>query len=180
MSRFQRHKRRPGCHRQPGLTHFVTALLAVIVLSQGPGCSSKPPLVPEQIAGLHRVSLTSGEAARQIVDRMHGKDVTPSENYIAQYEGEGGRKGTLYCSVYADEAKAERVRKLMRDLIGKGESPFRASQAFLVEGTEVSRCEGLGEYHCFFATGRLLYWTAAPQGDAARMAQEIIDRLRRR
>ena len=125
-------------------------------------CSSSPrELTPAQLAGFHRARLEQGDAARQAIGHLHGKDVAPIESAVAMY-GEGERL-VLFASRFADAPAAQRTLRTMLERMIPGGTPFSPPVANPARpGTWLT--VGPGGHHALWASGSVVYWL---QGDPA-------------
>lgn len=137
-------------------------LLALVV---GLACTAPPrELTPAQLAGVPRSRLEQGEAARQAIGHLHGKDVAPVESEVASY-GDGARL-VLFASRYPDPPAAQRTLKTMIERMAPGGSPFSPPVADPTRpGTWLT--VGPGGHHALWVAGDTVYWL---QGDPAALA----------
>ncbi|MCK5572221.1 MAG: hypothetical protein KAJ12_05650, partial [Bacteroidetes bacterium] len=140
----------------PGWLVLLLVVAAVVPHLIAP---SYGPLLPEKLGRLFLQRTLSGDAARGIVDRMHGKAVSEKENSIGYYDGPVG-DAVLYATVYYTPGEASRVERLMADRIASGSSVFGHFRFIEVREQRVAICYGLGQTHFFLARGRVLYWLA--------------------
>ena len=120
-------------------------------------CDRAADYLPEQFAGMERSNYLSGPAAKQFVDKMHHKSVTPENNEIGFYTGENG-KATIYITHYLsnDEARAEYEK--MIEKISPENSAFMGGEIMEIEGRSVYRCFGMGQTHFVFYRDKKLFW----------------------
>ncbi len=130
------------------------------------------PLLPKELGRLVLQEELSGEAARRVVDRMHGKAVAQEENVIGYY-GDSAGGATLYVTLYETAGEASRVEGLMGDRIARGNPVFGHFRIIEVRGRRVAICYGMGQTHFFLSRGRALYWLAVDN----EMAHETIQAL---
>ena len=119
------------------------------------GCTGAP--LPARLGELSLVREISGDAGQQMIDRLHGKGVTPRESFIGFYEGEGSR-ATLYVSGYDDPNDALDVDRKMAGRIRAGNAVFGGYRERNIDGQQVSECVGMQQVHFFFSSGNSLYW----------------------
>ncbi len=135
------------------------ALLAAVSLAgvacAGPAADEAP--VPDEIHGFPLADVTSGQEAAAVLERMHGKDVTPEQNWVATY-GPEEMGTTLYVSRYesADLASSELAR-MAAGVTGEG-TGFGHHSQFEVAGITVHSVFGQGQIHYFYAKDRDLVW----------------------
>ncbi len=120
------------------------------------------PALPAVLGQLRLVTIVGGEEARAVVDRMHGKRVAQTGNWIGLYSGPGGN-ATVYLTRYASVAAAESDGNTMGERIaaGEGGGVFGHFRRTAIDSQPISVCMGLGQVHFFFSRGRSLYWLAA-------------------
>lgn len=115
-----------------------------------------------------------GDEATQLIDRLHGKGVSPEENHIAFYaDAENG--AVLYLSRYSDELEASSEEQKMARGIKAGNPVFAKYRELSLGDQRVSRCVGMGQIHFFFARGAQLCWLSADPP----VAQQALDDLLR-
>lgn len=81
-------------------------------------CEKKSDL-PTRVSTFKLTNQLTGEAAMSMINHLHGKGVTPTENLIGFYSGEGGT-ATLYGSRYANESESTQVMERMAQRIRQG------------------------------------------------------------
>jgi hypothetical protein len=161
LNAFQRRSRcTPG--GRPWAVRAVRIRLVLLALLPVLACSSPPrELTPSRLAALPRTRLEQGDAARQAIGHLHGKDVAPLESAVAMY-GDGGRL-VLFASRYPDAASAERTLHTMLDRMAPGGTPFSPPVADPARpGSWLTL--GPGGHHTLWAAGDVVYWL---QGDPA-------------
>ena len=145
--------------RQHAARVCAHAAFALGLLAAGLSCGKPSVVLPDTLGGFPRVRLLEGEEAKAVVDRLHGRGVTPVRNLVAMYGGERG-EATLYYSEYAGAAEASDVGARMAARIRTGEFPFTPPDEIERGGRTVYVCHGLGQQHYFFPAGSGLYWLA--------------------
>ncbi len=130
-------------------------------------------LIPAELGDLRRTGEVRGDAAREMIDRLHGGVVTPQENIIGFYEGTGAR-ATLYVSVYPDAGDAYAVDSTMERRIQKGNPVFRFLRKVSVEGHALSECTGMGQVHYFFSRRNRLYWLGVDSSVAEHAVEGLV------
>jgi len=137
-------------------------IVAFLTLLPSLACLSPPlELTPERLAGLPRTRLEQGDAARQAIGHLHGKDVAPVQSAVAMY-GEGGPL-VLFASRFADAPTAARTLRTMLDRMSPGGTPFSPPVPNPARpGTWLT--VGPGGHHALWAAGDAVYWL---QGDPA-------------
>lgn len=136
----------------------LAALTAVSLASAAcAGSDTDETPVPDEIHGFPLAKVTSGPDAAAVLERMHGKDVTPEQNWVATY-GPEEMGTTLYVSRYerADLAASELAR-MATGVDGEG-TGFGHHSQFDVAGITVHSVFGQGQIHYFYAKDRDLVW----------------------
>lgn len=152
---------------------FSVLLLAALILHLA-GCGDPPVTLPGSLAGLQRSRLLEGEEAKAVVDKLHGRGVTPRRNLVAEYAGARGT-ATLYYSQYGAADEAESAGRKMAEKIREGNSPFTAPVEIDRGGKKIYLCGGLGQQHYFFPAGDGLYWLAVdPEISSAALSELLV------
>jgi hypothetical protein len=110
--------------------------------------------------GVTRLDTVTGAEATAMVDRLHGRSVTPLENSISRYEAPGGLV-TVYSSTYDSDSLARAVAERMRDRIKTIGYGFSNYAEIREAGVLVARCAGQGRIHYFFAASHRVTWVDA-------------------
>jgi len=139
-----------------GAAVLVVVAAAVFLFSRW---TAEKPELPSALGTLRLEQTFTGSEASAIVNRMHGKGVTPRSNAIGMYKGASGT-ATLYLSLYEEQRDAAGVRNDMIAGIQTGHTPFSGLEWRTIEGHDLSYCIGEGQAHYFFAVGPSLYWLA--------------------
>ncbi|MBM4168167.1 MAG: hypothetical protein FJ215_03290 [Ignavibacteria bacterium] len=132
-------------------------------------------ILPDSLSSLALVRHVTGDDAREFVDRLHGKGVSPAETEIGFYEGERG-KATIYVSSYRRGKEAEEAYSRMVRLIEAGNPVFGHFQIVEIESHSVAFSLGLGRAHYFYVSEAHLFWLEA---DLPVASDTIRDLLRR-
>ena len=128
--------------------------------------------VPEIILEKKMTKLISDEEAVKVIDGLHGLDVTPEKNVIAEY-GEDP-KDILYISRYSNAKQAGESFKLMIEKMQKAEGgPFTHIQALPDYNDTVYFTIGMGAIHYIFHSDRLVLWLQTYQ----EIGRELPDNL---
>ncbi len=152
-----------------GLAGAVSLCIAALV---GPG-EALPP-------GVTRLNTVTGPEATAIVDRLHGRSVTPRENSITRYAAPGGVV-TVYDSAYDSDSLACAVAERMRGRISTIGYGFSSYAELREAGVIVARCAGQGRIHYFFAASHRVTWVEAEPAAlpaAWALVREVILRAR--
>lgn len=156
-----------------GAAVLVLAVAAVFFASWQPAEKTE---LPTALGALRLERTFTGSEASAIVDRMHGKGVTPKSNAIGMYEGAAGT-ATLYLSTYGEPGEAAGAREDMIRGIRTGRTPFSGLERRTIEGHDLSSCIGQGQAHYFFAVGPSLYWLAVDLPVAAPTLEALLNSL---
>ena len=129
--------------------------------------------VPEKLGVLQLERAVTGDDARAIVDRLHGRAVSPSRSTVGIYGG-GGGTATLYVSRYARADSAAAVLEKMVEGIDRPGSPFDHLRLLPAAQHSTYMCLGMGQAHFFFACREQLIWLSVdiPLAQAALDAVE--------
>jgi hypothetical protein len=130
--------------------------------------------LPKNILQLHLNEEVTGEQAQKMVDKMHGKSVTPDETAVGMYQSPNG-SAILYISHYNSENRTleqfDKMAVLIRESPGGVFSHFREMS---VEGKKVYLCLGLGQAHYIFLNGKDLLWLAVDLQIAQAAMHELV------
>lgn len=133
-------------------------VLLVCLLTCASGCSTDPTGLPETLGSLRLQEWIGGEEARELINQIHHKGVSPGEDFVGQYVGEEGT-ATLYFSVFENASEAAVMMERMTTGIEKSRFPFTDLKDHPVSpGKKINMCLGLDQAHFFFPDGRRLYW----------------------
>jgi hypothetical protein len=142
----------------------LIALLTSATLWACSGQTSEAPTadvdagpLPLMIQGMLRVDVMAGQVAADMLGRMHGEEVAPTESYVGRY-GSGTGSATLYMSRFARAETADSLLNEMSEKIGEGADGFEHHQRFEEAGREIHMVLGQGQVHFFFARGEELIW----------------------
>jgi|WetSurMetagenome_2_1015567.scaffolds.fasta_scaffold21631_5 hypothetical protein len=144
---------------------IALALVAVEYSLSGHG-------VPKILGTLSLAQAVSGSDARVLVNKMHGRAVTPQDNVVGTYKGAGG-SAKLYVSYYPSADSARNVAFRMAGRIESGIPPFEHFRTYEEGKNPVFMCLGLGQAHFFFVCNERLYWLASDIGVAEAALSEL-------
>lgn len=134
---------------------LIAVLLFAIYVAVRLSVSSSE--IPQELGSLELERAVVGDDARAIVDRMHGRAVTPSESTVGIYSGPGG-EATLYVSRYAHADSATAVLEQMAERIGRPGSPFDQLRLLPASRQRTYMCLAFGQAHFFFTCREDLVW----------------------
>jgi hypothetical protein len=131
-------------------------------------------LVPENLAGMELQQTFVNKEAEKIVNQLHGKFVSGTENIVAYYNNDDS-KGELYISTFKDTLKAlEIFHKMMRG-VRQDTSVFTHFTPRIIGEQAVVMVIGVGQIHYFFTKGREVYWLQIDQPKAELAISDLID-----
>lgn len=159
------------------VVYLLIPVVAVLAAAVYVATDTNKRFVPETLGDLTLGTMVSGDAAREMINHLHAKGVTPERNEIGSFRGPGGT-ATLYVSVYGSREDATRAEEKMSDRIRGGNPIFGRYEELRYGKQGVKRCYGMGQEHYFFSTGANLYWLAADTPVADRTLQSLLEELR--
>ena len=138
---------------------FVLLLLSGFMLI---GCRNKAQteFLPTQLGGLGLTKVFEGAEAAGMIDKMHGKKLGVTENYIGYY-GSKRARNVLFVSVYEIVEKAKDDLMQMAVKMEKGSRMFAPLSVEGMGDNARFRTEGMGLVHYFYRSGNLLIWWQA-------------------
>ena len=132
-------------------------LFVLLAISMPSGCSREVIYLPSDFMSCLLEKKLSGAEAREWVDKIHGKEVTPLESEIGFYQGEQGPI-TIYVSGYQTPELAEKEFLKMTEKISPQNSIFRGGGFIVQAGKKIYRCFGMGQTHFVFTHQKKLIW----------------------
>ncbi len=161
-------------HKAQGRVWGGIIVLAVVgIVIYGILTSTQRIELPVMLGTFKRTNQLTGEAATSMIDHLHGKGVTPTENLIGFYSGEGGT-ATLYVSRYMNESEPTHVMERMAQRIRQGNPIFGDFKEYTVAGKRVAECYGMDQVHYFFSHDVRLYWLGVDPARAQETLEELI------
>jgi len=137
------------------------------------GCSPREETpLPSEILHLEMTESLSGEQAAEIIDHLHQKEVTPAQNYVGRYEGDG-HTATYYLSLYDTSSEADEELNAMVESMERGGHVFDHVRKLTIKERDVWMALGMGQAHYFYAEGNQLIWLAID----VPLAEEAIESL---
>jgi hypothetical protein len=112
---------------------------------------------PEKLGDLSLAKITQNQDATKIINKMHGKNLDESDNFIAHYGGNNSRN-ILYVSVYENDEKAKTNLMRMAMKMANNPSVFSPLTYDEMAKTVHFQTEGMGFKHYFYRTGNILIW----------------------
>jgi hypothetical protein len=153
------------------LSALAAGIVAYLILSGSP-----PLQLPGKIGTLGLAYTVDGERANDILNRMHGMEVTPSRNLIGMYAS-ASAGAVLYLSEYASAKDARFSFEKMARRIETGNPVFTGYRILRLGTTDVSVCFGQGQDHYFFSAGKILYWLAVDSLVSRSVAMDLVDKI---
>jgi hypothetical protein len=126
-----------------------------IFISCSTGDNSK--YLPQKLGGLNLANVIQNKKAAVIINKMHGKKLDNSKNYIAIY-GNNHSKNILYVSVYENAEKAKMNIKNMAMKMANGSSVFSSLTHTKIGNNFYFETEGMGLKHYFYHMDNILIW----------------------
>jgi hypothetical protein len=153
---------------------IILAVTGVLLLFIWHSPESTP--LPSGIGSLRLETVVSGTDAKQTIDHLHNKSISPEVSYIGRYAG-GNGSAVLYASLYSADDQAFQVVSMMAEGINGGSDIFGHYRAFDLHGKRMQMCLGMGQVHYFFSHGRLVYWLSVDAPIAQETIQFLVDRI---
>jgi hypothetical protein len=132
--------------------------------------------LPPSILHLALTEETKGEAARQLINSMHGNSITPEDNVIGTYVSPDG-SGTLYLSMYGTEEEATAACNTMEHAIANDNPVFTHFRKINAGGQQYSMCLGNAKAHYFFVHKTNLYWWSVDVPVAQASVRDLLKRV---
>jgi len=133
------------------------------------------PLLPPGFSLLEEIT---GPDAAAMVDRLHGRTVTPEESAVFRYASPAGQV-IVYRSSYTSDGQAASIAERMRQRIKTGGFGFSNLAEITQSGVVVARCAGLGRIHFLFAASHEVYWVEAEPAAVSSAWEFVTYTLRR-
>jgi hypothetical protein len=151
---------------------IFSILLALVIISLG--CSKNQEIpVPEILLKKKLTKLISDEEANKVINRLHGLDVAPEKNIIAEYGTDP--KDLLYISRYNTEEQASESFKLMiNKMIDSDEGPFTHIQVLPDYDDKVYISIGMGAIHYIFISRRYVLWLQTYQEIGRELPDDLL------
>ncbi len=135
------------------------AISAILLLIAGCSPRDESPL-PSAILHLEKTETLTGEEAAEVINHLHQKEVTPAENFVGRYEGEG-HSATYYLSLYGSSEEALAELDAMVESMERGGHVFDHIRKIAIQDHDVWMALGMGQAHYFYAEDNRLIWLAA-------------------
>lgn len=157
-----------------GVALLLTAMVAGAALI--PRTAEAELRLPEELGGLPRIELKTGEAAVGEVRRLHGESFALTSAAFARY-GSGGEV-TLWIAGASSEGEAAALVASMTTAIARGGSPFSPGAPETIAGVTLYPLSGMGQEHFYFQSDRLVLWLAADPGVAEAARRQVLEAYR--
>ena len=142
----------PASPRRWALPVRASAAACVALGAVLAGCGASP--LPPRLTNLPRSRVLAGEPARRQLAHLHGRDVAPTDSFVAEY-GRGALR--LYLSRFSDAVTAQRELARMLDGLRGARSPFaRPAADPRIRGRWTT--VAAGAHHVFWVAGRTMFW----------------------
>lgn len=144
------------------------------------GCSkeTKNRFQPfENLNGMKLTKKISGQEAQTMINKLHGKSVTPNVSEVIFYKSEKG-EAVLYISGYPDSTGAKNDYYKMVSLIQNGNEVFGHFHEFNIDNQKLSMCLGLGQAHYFFYNNHNLFWLSTNYQIAQSTVVDLLNKLK--
>ncbi|OGB60603.1 MAG: hypothetical protein A2Y94_03065 [Caldithrix sp. RBG_13_44_9] len=153
---------------------FSSTILAFLVAVIYFRCSQEVTYIPSSFMSCRLEKKLTGIEARQWVDKIHGKVVTPPESEIGFYLGENGPI-TVYVSGYQTEELARKELLRMTEKISSQNSIFIGGEFVELDGKNIYRCFGMGQTHFVFTHHNKLIWLSVNTIQGKEMLRAYLD-----
>ena len=113
---------------------------------------------PEMIGEFERVNLVAGTEALESINRLHGLDVAPTMNIIAEY-GPKDTRDLLYISYYEDREDAENeFARMIKKIIHSKKGPFFHFMPIPPAEDRTFFLIGMGAEHYVYLSDHCIVW----------------------
>lgn len=138
------------------------------------GCAGEGVLeVPDKLIDREKTKLISGAEAIKIINKMHGLEVAPDLNVIAEYGN--GEIDLLYISFYEKEENVKASFDLMiQKLVQAEEGPFSHIRALPDYDDIVYMALGMGAIHYIYYTSHYIIWLQTYQDVGRELPAELL------
>jgi hypothetical protein len=137
-------------------------------------CSRHKNPLPEEFFGLKLQNKLSGNEAKEFIDRLHLREVTPVKNEIGFYAGEAGN-AIVYITYYNNSETAGVQEKKMIDVITQDNPVFFGSEFIKINDRDVYRCFGMGQSHFIFSGNNMLFWISVDSHIGRNFIEEYLN-----
>ncbi len=120
-------------------------------------CSNGNNYLPKKLDDLNLSKIIQNKKADVLINKMHGKKLDDSNNFIATYGGKYS-KNILYVSVYENTEKAKTNLKSMAMKMAKGSPVFSPLKYSKMGDNVYFETVGMGLKHYFYRIDNILIW----------------------
>ena len=152
---------------------FSALILSGILIFNSCGKSNNFNYLPQKLGELNLAKVVQNEKATVIINKMHGKKLDDSENFIAIY-GNNHSKNILFVSIYENAEKAETNIKNMAMKLANGSSVFSPLTHTKLGDNVYFETEGMGLGHYFYRTDNILIWWQVEPDKAAATYNDLL------
>jgi len=163
---------------------IAIAFLGYSLFLSGPDNSASGPVggaafskesFPQSLAGNQLAGpVVTGPDALQMINKLHGTNISIVEGYIAQYQGKN--QITIWVSQSASTADAQALFEIM-DKKMPASQMFTNREELQVEGKKVVKVLGMGQEHYYWVRDTQVYWIAIGGSDTLPVLQEALKAL---
>lgn len=154
--------------------YFLVLILAGLLIFINCGNGANSNYLPQKLGGLSLSKVIQNNKATAIINKMHGKKLDDSENFIAHY-GNNHSKNILYVSVYKNAEKAETNIKNMAMKMAKGSSVFSPLTHGKMGDHIYFETDGMGFKHYFYRTDNVLIWWQVEPDKAVATINDLLE-----
>jgi hypothetical protein len=140
-----------------GYKNISALILAGLLIFIGCSTGNNSKYLPQKLGELNLAKVIQNKKATVIINKMHGKKLDDSENFIAYY-GNNKSKNILYVSVYENAEEAETTTKNMAMKMANGSSVFSPLTHSKMGDNIHFEIEGMGLKHYFYRIDNILIW----------------------
>ena len=153
----------------------IVFLIALLWIFFWLGCNTETSNrtgLPPALGNLALSKVLEKAQAAKMINRMHGKDLGVSENFIAFYGGRSSRN-ILYVSIYdsAEKARVDLMEMAMK--LSKGTRVFSPLTHSGMGDHVLFETAGMGLKHYFYRADRLLIWWQVEPDKARTTIKEV-------
>lgn len=138
-------------------------------------CAEKE-FLPQQILGYSMVRKISGTEAQKIVNRIHLRPITDTENEIGFYE-KNTEQVIIYVTYYTSENDAREDLIKMVEKISPKNSVFINGGQIIFDDIVTYRYFGMGQTHYVFKVKNMLFWLSVDTMIASKFLESYIKYL---
>ncbi|HVJ47682.1 hypothetical protein [Desulfitobacterium sp.] len=130
-------------------------------------------LFPAKVSEMNRIELIAGEQALKSVSMLHGKDIPLKQAYVANYQGQGNKKMTIWYSETNNLQDAQLLFQAMDQKMPNSDA-FKDYKTIKLKDQEYKFITGMGQEHYYWLKGNRVLWIAVQGSDSLKVLKEII------